>query len=211
MVKTKTRKTPTLDSVRKVKSGVTELVLQNQKLKKKCRKLKKKVAKLETTSKKSFRNDLIEKRRAEKKALMDKKRAATTKALMDKKRATASFFTPGHWCGRLWNYSPSAYLDFEKCDREVSKLTPYQQNIWKHTLSMVETLDIRDKDFGVCFLKFIHNITHALTSRHAKTIAAGFIHSSVKPELNKRVMQEKIGVSVPTISQVSRIITSGRV
>jgi hypothetical protein len=198
MVKTKT-KTPTLDSVRKVKSGVTELVLQNQKLKKKCRKLKKKVAKLETTSKKSFRNDLIEKRRAEKKALMDKKRAAT------------SFFTPGHWCGRLWNYSPSAYLDFEKCDREVSKLTPYQQNIWKHTLSMVETLDIRDKDFGVRFLKFIHNITHALTSRHAKTIAAGFIHSSVKPELNKRVMQEKIGVSVPTISQVSRIITSGRV
>jgi hypothetical protein len=198
MVKTKT-KTPTLDSVRKVKSGVTELVLQNQKLKKKCRKLKKKVAKLETTSKTTFRNDLIEKRRAEKKALMDKKRAA------------ASFFTPGHWCGRLWNYSPSAYLDFEKCDREVSKLTPYQQNIWKHTLSMVETLDIRDKDFGVRFLKFIHNITHALTSRHAKTIAAGFIHSSVKPELNKRVMQEKIGVSVPTISQVSRIITSGRV
>jgi hypothetical protein len=196
MVKTKT---PTLDSVRKVKSGVTELVLQNQKLKKKCRKLKKKVAKLETTSKTTFRNDLIEKRRAEKKALMDKKRAA------------ASFFTPGHWCGRLWNYSPSAYLDFEKCDREVSKLTPYQQNIWKHTLSMVETLDIRDKDFGVRFLKFIHNITHALTSRHAKTIAAGFIHSSVKPELNKRVMQEKIGVSVPTISQVSRIITSGRV
>ena len=53
----KTRKTPTLDSVRKVKSGVTELVLQNQKLKKKCRKLKKKVAKLETTSKTTFRND----------------------------------------------------------------------------------------------------------------------------------------------------------
>ena len=193
MVKTKT-KTPTLDSVRKVKSGVTELVLQNQKLKKKCRKLKKKVAKLETTSKTTFRNDLIEKRRAEKKALMDKKRAA------------ASFFTPGHWCGRLWNYSPSAYLDFEKCDREVSKLTPYQQNIWKHTLSMVETLDILDYYFGNCFLKFIRNIPPALMSRHAKTIAAGFIHSSVKPELNKRVMQEKIGVSVPTISQVSRII-----
>jgi hypothetical protein len=191
MVKTKT---PTLDSVRKVKSGVTELVLQNQKLKKKCRKLKKKVAKLETTSKTTFRNDLIEKRRAEKKALMDKKRAA------------ASFFTPGHWCGRLWNYSPSAYLDFAKCDREVSKLTPYQQNIWKHTLSMVETLDILDYYFGNCFLKFIRNIPPALMSRHAKTIAAGFIHSSVKPELNKRVMQEKIGVSVPTISQVSRII-----
>ena len=194
MVKTKTRKTPTLDSVRKVKSGVTELVLQNQKLKKKCRKLKKKVAKLETTSKKSFRNDEVEKKRA------------TTKALMDKKRATASFFTPGHWCGRLWNYSPSAYLDFEKCDREVSKLTPYQQNIWKHTLSMVETLDILDYYFGNRFLWFIHNLPSALMSRHAKTIAAGFIHSSVKPELNKRVMQEKIGVSVPTISQVSRII-----
>jgi hypothetical protein len=130
---------------------------------------------------------------------------------VDKKRAAASFFTPGHWCGRLWNYSPCAYWDFEKCDREVSKLTPYQQNIWKHTLSMVETLDILDYNLGNRFLWFIHNITHALTSRHAKTIAAGFIHSSVKPELNKRVMQEKIGVSVPTISQVSRIITSGRV
>jgi len=192
MVKTKT---PTLDSVRKVKSGVTELVLQNQKLKKKCRKLKKKVAKLETTSKTSFRNDEVE-----------KKRAAAAKALMDKKRAAASFFTPGHWCGRLWNYSPSAYLDFEKCDREVSKLTPYQQNIWKHTLSMVETLDILDYNLGNRFLWFIHDLPSALMSRHAKTIAAGFIHSSVKPELNKRVMQEKIGVSVPTISQVSRII-----
>ena len=192
MVKTKT---PTLDSVRKVKSGVTELVLQNQKLKKKCRKLKKKVAKLETTSKKSFRNDEVEKKRA------------TTKALMDKKRtAAAAFFTPGHLCGRLWNYSPSAYLDFEKCDREVSKLTPYQQNIWKHTLSMVETLDILDDYVAVRFRKFINNIPPALMSRHAKTIAAGFIHSSVKPELNKRVMQEKIGVSVPTISQISRII-----
>ena len=191
MVKTKT---PTLDSVRKVKSGVTELVLQNQKLKKKCRKLKKKVAKLETTSKTTFRNDEVEKKRA------------AAKALMDKKRAAASFFTPGHWCGRLWNYSPSAYLDFEKCDREVSKLTPYQQNIWKHTLSMGETLDILDDYFAVRFLKFIRNIPPALMSRHAKTIAAGFIHSSVKPELNKRVMQEKIGVSVPTISQISRII-----
>jgi len=193
MVKTKT-KTPTLDSVRKVKSGVTELVLQNQKLKKKCRKLKKKVAKLETTSKTTFRNDEVEKKRA------------AAKALMDKKRAAASFFTPGHWCGRLWNYSPSAYLDFEKCDREVSKLTPYQQNIWKHTLSMVETLDILDYNLGNRFLWFIHDLPSALMSRHAKTIAAGFIHSSVKPELNKRVMQEKIGVSVPTISQISRII-----
>ena len=191
MVKTKT-KTPTLDSVRKVKSGVTELVLQNQKLKKKCRKLKKKVAKLETTSKTTFRNDEVEKKRATTKALVDKKRAAAAKALMDKKRAAASA------CLRS--------LQFFKCDRQVSKLTPYQQNIWKHTLSMVETLDILDYYFGNCFLKFIRNIPPALMSRHAKTIAAGFIHSSVKPELNKRVMQEKIGVSVPTISQVSRII-----
>ena len=198
MVKTKT-KTPTLDSVRKVKSGVTELVLQNQKLKKKCRKLEKKVAKLETTSKKSFRNDEVEKKRA------------TTKAPMDKKRAAAVFFTQGGrvvGSDRLWNYSQIAYLDFFKCDLQVSKLTPYQQNIWKHTISMFETLDIRDKDFGVRFLKFIHNLPSALMSRHAKTIAAGFIHSSVKPELNKRVMQEKIGVSVPTISQVSKIIKS---
>ena len=166
MVKTKTRRTPTLDSVRKVKSGVTELVLQNQKLKKKCRKLKKKVAKLETTSKTSFRNDLTKKR--------------------------PFYITP---CGTLLFPATGA-----------KKLTPYQQNIWKHTLSMVETLDILDYNFGNRFLWFIHDLPSALMSRHAKTIAAGFIHSSVKPELNKRVMQEKIGVSVPTISQISRII-----
>ena len=98
MVKTKTRKTPTLDSVRKVKSGVTELVLQNQKLKKKCRKLKKKVAKLETTSKTTFRNDEVEKKRVRfpaTKALMDKKRAAAAKALMDQETRRRLFFHAG--------------------------------------------------------------------------------------------------------------------
>jgi hypothetical protein len=177
MVKTKTRKTPTLDSVRKVKSGVTELVLQNQKLKKKCRKLKKKVAKLETTSK--------------------------TYA-----RSPPKTFVPV--TGRRLLRHIGLLHDLGAHDHgarhNVSKLTPYQQNIWKHTISMFETLDILDKDFGGRFWKFIHNIPPALMSRHAKTIAAGLLHSSVKPELNKRVMQEKIGVSVPTISQVSRII-----
>lgn len=173
MVKTKT-KTPTLDSVRKVKSGVTELVLQNQKLKKKCRKLQKKVAKLETTSKTSVRD-------------VERKKEPTLGR-------------------RLWNHSPCTYFDFVECGRKVSKLTSYQQNIWKHILSMVETLDIRDGVAPGSFLKFINNIPPALMSRHAKTIAAGLIHSSVKPELNKRVMQEKIGVSVPTIGQISRII-----
>ena len=161
MVKTKT---PTLDSVRKVKSGVTELVLQNQKLKKKCRKLKKKVAKLETTSKTSFRNDLTKKR--------------------------PFYITP---CGTLLFPATG-----------VKKLTPYQQNIWKYILWMGTKLDIHDGTLR--FSKFINNIPPALMSRHAKSIAAGLLHSSVKPELNKRVMQEKIGVSVPTISQVSRII-----
>ena len=206
MVKTKT---PTLDSVRKVKSGVTELVLQNQKLKKKCRKLKKKVAKLETTSKTTFRNDEVEKKRATTKALVDKKRAAAAKALVDKKRAAAAKALMDK--KRAAASACLRSLQFFKCDRQVSKLTPYQQNIWKHTLSMGETLDILDDYFAVRFLKFIRNIPPELMSRHAKTIAAGLIHSSVKPELNKRVMQEKIGVSVPTISQVSRIITSGRV
>ena len=161
MVKTKT---PTLDSVRKVKSGVTELVLQNQKLKKKCRKLKKKVAKLETTSKTSFRNDLTKKR--------------------------PFYITP---CGTLLFPATGA-----------KKLTPYQQNIWKYILWMGTKLDIHDGTLR--FSKFINNIPPALMSRHAKSIAAGLLHSSVKPELNKRVMQEKIGVSVPTISQISRII-----
>tara|TARA_R110000851_G_scaffold12314_1_gene42850 strand:- start:665 stop:1165 length:501 start_codon:yes stop_codon:yes gene_type:complete len=165
MVKTKT-KTPTLDSVRKVKSGVTELVLQNQKLKKKCRKLKKKVAKLETTSKTSFRNDLAKKR--------------------------PFYITP---CGTLLFPATGA-----------KKLTPYQQNIWKYILWMGTKLDIHDGTLR--FSKFINNIPPALMSRHAKSIAAGLLHSSVKPELNKRVMQEKIGVSVPTISQISRIINN---
>ena len=180
MVKTKT-KTPTLDSVRKVKSGVTELVLQNQKLKKKCRKLKKKVAKLETTSKKSFRND--------------------ERTSMDAPTAARSPWNPGTFT----KAAGRARLDY--VSNEVSKLTPYQQNIWNHALSMFKTLDITVKQQRpYCFLKFIRNIPPALMSRHAKTIAAGLIHSSVKPELNKRVMQEKIGVSIPTISQISRII-----
>jgi hypothetical protein len=186
MVKTKTRKTPTLDSVRKVKSGVTELVLQNQKLKKKCRKLKKKVAKLETTSKTTFRNDEAEKKR------------------------TTAVRSPWHvetWADVANFASGAQFARRDNVSLEVSKLTPYQQNIWNHTLSMFKTLDITVKQQRpYCFLKFIRNIPPALMSRHAKTIAAGLIHSSVKPELNKRVMQEKIGVSVPTISQVSRII-----
>ena len=174
MVKTKT---PTLDSVRKVKSGVTELVLQNQKLKKKCRKLKKKVAKLETTSKTLFRNDETKKKRT----------GVDFVAKKSRDRQTGEYG---------WHFK-----------NKVSKLTPYQQNIWRHTLSMFKTLDIPfEQQKPYFFLKFIRNIPPALMSRHAKTIAAGLIHSSVKPELNKRVMQEKIGVSVPTISQVSRII-----
>ena len=180
MVKTKTRKTPTLDSVRKVKSGVTELVLQNQKLKKKCRKLKKKVAKLETISKTYARSP-------------PKTFVPVDDDIIGRVVAR----------GRLLRH-----IGLLHARHNVSKLTPYQQNIWKHTISMFETLDILDKDFGGRFWKFIHNIPPALMSRHAKTIAAGLIHSSVKPELNKRVMQEKIGVSVPTISQVSRIINN---
>ena len=176
MVKTKT---PTLDSVRKVKSGVTELVLQNQKLKKKCRKLKKKVAKLETISK--------------------------TYA-----RSPPKTFVPvtGRRLMRHIGLLHDLGAHHRGAHRKVSKLTPYQQNIWKYIIWMGIKLDIRD---GGCvpqgrFSKFINNIPPALMSRHAKSIAAGLLHSSVKPELNKRVMQEKIGVSIPTISQISRII-----
>jgi hypothetical protein len=187
MVKTKTRKTPTLDSVRKVKSGVTELVLQNQKLKKKCRKLKKKVAKLETTSKTTFRND--------------------ERTSMEAPTAARSLWHAMTFADVANFASGAQFARRDNVSLEVSKLTPYQQNIWNHTISMFKTLDITVKQQRpYCFLKFIRNIPPALMSRHAKTIAAGLIHSSVKPELNKRVMQEKIGVSVPTISQVSRII-----
>ena len=51
MVKSKVRKTPTLDAVRGVKSHIGELlsqIKQGQKWKKKYQKLKKKVAKLDT-------------------------------------------------------------------------------------------------------------------------------------------------------------------
>lgn len=199
MVKTKT-KTPTLDSVRKVKSGVTELVLQNQKLKKKCRKLEKKVAKLETTSKKSFRND--------ERTNMEAPTAARSLWHAMTFADVANFASGNFHGGAPGTFTESAgRVRLNNVSLEVSKLTPYQQNIWNHTLSMFKTLDITVKQQRpYCFLKFIRNIPPALMSRHAKTIAAGLIHSSVKPELNKRVMQEKIGVSVPTISQVSRII-----
>jgi len=72
---------------------------------------------------------------------------------------------------------------------------------------MLQTLGMTEATGDLDLLRSAVNCPE-LMSRHAKTIAAGLLHSSVKPELNKRVMQEKIGVSVPTISQVSRIINN---
>jgi len=141
MVKTKVRKTPTLDDVRGVKSHVSELlsqIKQGQKWKRKYKKLKKRITQFEP-KKIVVKDDVREKR------------------------------------------------------------------IYTIAISMLQTLGINESIGDLDLFKSAANCPQ-LMSRHAKTIAAGALHACIKPELNKRFMQEKIGVSIPTIGQVSKII-----
>jgi len=141
MVKTKVRKTPTLDAVRGVKSHVSELlsqIKQGQKWKRKYKKLKKRITQFEP-KKIVVKDDVREKR------------------------------------------------------------------IYTIAISMLQTLGINESIGDLDLFKSAANCPQ-LMSRHAKTIAAGALHACIKPELNKRFMQEKIGVSIPTIGQVSKII-----
>lgn len=141
MVKTKVRKTPTLDAVRGVKSHVSELlsqIKQGQKWKRKYKKLKKRITQFEP-KKVVVKDDVREKR------------------------------------------------------------------IYTIAISMLQTLGINESIGDLDLFKSAANCPQ-LMSRHAKTIAAGALHACIKPELNKRFMQEKIGVSIPTIGQVSKII-----
>lgn len=141
MVKTKVRKTPTLDAVRGVKSHVSELlsqIKQGQKWKRKYKKLKKRITQFEP-KKVVVKDDVREKR------------------------------------------------------------------IYTIAISMLQTLGINESIGDLDLFKSAANCPE-LMSRHAKTIAAGALHACIKPELNKRFMQEKIGVSIPTIGQVSKII-----
>jgi len=141
MVKTKVRKTPTLDAVRGVKSHVSELlsqIKQGQKWKRKYKKLKKRITQFEP-KKIVVKDDVREKR------------------------------------------------------------------IYTIAISMLQTLGINESIGDLDLFKSAANCPE-LMSRHAKTIAAGALHACIKPELNKRFMQEKIGVSIPTIGQVSKII-----
>ena len=143
MVKTKVRKTPTLDAVRGVKSHVSELlsqIKQGQKWKRKYKKLKKRITQFEP-KKIVVKDDVREKR------------------------------------------------------------------IYTIAISMLQTLGINESIGDLDLFKSAANCPQ-LMSRHAKTIAAGALHACIKPELNKRFMQEKIGVSIPTIGQVSKIIKS---
>lgn len=143
MVKTKVRKTPTLDAVRGVKSHVSELlsqIKQGQKWKRKYKKLKKRITQFEP-KKVVVKDDVREKR------------------------------------------------------------------IYTIAISMLQTLGINESIGDLDLFKSAANCPE-LMSRHAKTIAAGALHACIKPELNKRFMQEKIGVSIPTIGQVSKIIKS---
>ncbi len=143
MVKTKVRKTPTLDAVRGVKSHVSELlsqIKQGQKWKRKYKKLKKRITQFEP-KKIVVKDDVREKR------------------------------------------------------------------IYTIAISMLQTLGINESIGDLDLFKSAANCPE-LMSRHAKTIAAGALHACIKPELNKRFMQEKIGVSIPTIGQVSKIIKS---
>jgi len=143
MVKTKVRKTPTLDAVRGVKSHVSELlsqIKQGQKWKRKYKKLKKRITQFEP-KKVVVKDDVREKR------------------------------------------------------------------IYTIAISMLQTLGINETIGDLDLFRSAANCPE-LMSRHAKTIAAGALHACIKPELNKRFMQEKIGVSIPTIGQVSKIIKS---
>lgn len=143
MVKTKVRKTPTLDAVRGVKSHISELlsqIKQGQKWKRKYKKLKKRITQFEP-KKVVVKDDVREKR------------------------------------------------------------------IYTIAISMLQTLGINESIGDLDLFKSAANCPE-LMSRHAKTIAAGALHACIKPELNKRFMQEKIGVSIPTIGQVSKIIKS---
>ena len=141
MVKTKVRKTPTLDAVRGVKSHIGELlsqIKQGQKWKRKYKKLKKRITQFEP-KKVVVKDDVREKR------------------------------------------------------------------IYTIAISMLQTLGINETIGDLDLFRSAANCPE-LMSRHAKTIAAGALHACIKPELNKRFMQEKIGVSIPTIGQVSKII-----
>ena len=143
MVKTKVRKTPTLDAVRGVKSHIGELlsqIKQGQKWKRKYKKLKKRITQFEP-KKIVVKDDVREKR------------------------------------------------------------------IYTIAISMLQTLGINETIGDLDLFRSAANCPE-LMSRHAKTIAAGALHACIKPELNKRFMQEKIGVSIPTIGQVSKIIKS---
>ena len=143
MVKTKVRKTPTLDAVRGVKSHIGELlsqIKQGQKWKRKYKKLKKRITQFEP-KKVVVKDDVREKR------------------------------------------------------------------IYTIAISMIQTLGINETIGDLDLFRSAANCPE-LMSRHAKTIAAGALHACIKPELNKRFMQEKIGVSIPTIGQVSKIIKS---
>ncbi len=84
-----------------------------------------------------------------------------------------------------------------------------EKSIYTIVISMLQTLGMTEAtcDLDLDLLRSAANCPE-LMSRHAKTIAAGALHACIKPELNKRFMQEKIGVSIPTIGQVSKIIKS---
>ena len=145
MVKTKVRKTPTLDAVRGVKSHIGELlsqIKQGQKWKRKYKKLKKRITQFEP-KKVVVKDDVREKR------------------------------------------------------------------IYTIAISMIQTLGINEVDWLFRMAEVAERAANCpeLMSRHAKTIAAGALHACIKPELNKRFMQEKIGVSIPTIGKVSKIIS----
>ena len=83
-----------------------------------------------------------------------------------------------------------------------------KKRIYTIAISMLQTLGINEMDLLFRMTEIAERAANCpeLMSRHAKTIAAGALHACVKPELNKRFMQEKIGVSIPTIGQVSKII-----
>lgn len=90
----------------------------------------------------------------------------------------------------------------------ITKITTREKRIYDFGTSMLKILGLNDIElvFRMYSAAAITAKCPELMSRHAKTIAAGVIHTYSKPQLNKKFMQEKIGVSIPTIGKVSKII-----
>jgi|TARA_Y100000389_G_scaffold203248_1_gene251053 Trp operon repressor len=141
MVKTKVRKTPTLDAVRGVKYHIGELLSQikeGQKWKRKYKKLKK-----------SLKKPVV---------------------------------VPPIYTRRIKPHLE--HLD------NMFNIFGASPKICKEATDMCHKLQTCDEIMG----------------KHSKSVAAAVLYTCFKPELNKKDMAKRSGVSIPTITKLSKII-----